>query len=326
VKPLASLSLDLDNEWSYLKTHGDPAWEALPSYLGIAVDEALSLFAEQDLRITFFVVGQDAAVPENGEALARIPAARHEVGNHSFHHDPWLHLYAPDAIEAEIARAEESIEAATGVCPRGFRGPGYSVTETVLEVLYRRGYRYDASSLPTFLGPVARAYYLLTSDLDRAERKRRRALFGSLRDGFRPLRAHRLTLADGDLLEIPVTTLPVARVPFHLSYVLWLSTFSAAIARTYFRGALAACRAAGVEPSLLLHPLDVLGGDEVASLRFFPAMQVSGAVKRERVRGYLADLGEKFRVVPLGEYAEEVLARGDLARLPVAGLGSEAGS
>jgi hypothetical protein len=26
-KPLASLSLDLDNLWSYMKTHGDPGWE-----------------------------------------------------------------------------------------------------------------------------------------------------------------------------------------------------------------------------------------------------------------------------------------------------------
>ena len=33
-KPLASLSLDLDNQWSYMKTHGDPGWESLPSYLG----------------------------------------------------------------------------------------------------------------------------------------------------------------------------------------------------------------------------------------------------------------------------------------------------
>ena len=32
-KPLASLSLDLDNQWSYMKTHGDAGWEALPTYL-----------------------------------------------------------------------------------------------------------------------------------------------------------------------------------------------------------------------------------------------------------------------------------------------------
>ena len=27
----ASLSLDLDNQWSYMKTHGDDGWESYPS-------------------------------------------------------------------------------------------------------------------------------------------------------------------------------------------------------------------------------------------------------------------------------------------------------
>ncbi len=29
-KPIASLSLDLDNKWSYMKTHGDAGWESFP--------------------------------------------------------------------------------------------------------------------------------------------------------------------------------------------------------------------------------------------------------------------------------------------------------
>ena len=50
-KPLASLSLDLDNLWSYLKIHGDPAWEALPSYLGVAVPRVLGFLAERGLLL-----------------------------------------------------------------------------------------------------------------------------------------------------------------------------------------------------------------------------------------------------------------------------------
>ena len=33
----ASLSLDLDNQWSYMKTHGDAGWQSFPSYLDTAV-------------------------------------------------------------------------------------------------------------------------------------------------------------------------------------------------------------------------------------------------------------------------------------------------
>src|SRR5262249_52868727 len=91
--PIASLSLDLDNQWSYLKTHGDAGWETFPSYLDIVVPRALQLLAKQNLQITFFVVGQDAALEKNYDSLRMIPAAGHEIGNHSFSHEPWLDLY-----------------------------------------------------------------------------------------------------------------------------------------------------------------------------------------------------------------------------------------
>src|SRR5207249_3944970 len=158
-QPIASLSLDLDNKWSYLKTHGDRGWESYPSYLDRVVPRFLDLLEELGLRITVFVVGQDAARESNHESLAAISAARHGIGNHSFHHEPWLHLYSAAQIEDEIVAAEEAIFSATGVVPTGFRGPGYSLSPPVLECLARRGCRYDASTLPTLIGPLARSYY-----------------------------------------------------------------------------------------------------------------------------------------------------------------------
>src|SRR5207247_966745 len=148
-QPIASLSLDLDNKWSYLKTHGDRGWESFPSYLDQVVPRMLDLLDELGLRITVFVVGQDAAIASNRAVFGSLAAASHEIGNHSFHHEPWLHLYTPEQIDEEIAAAEEAIEAATGVVPRGFRGPGYSQSSAVVDCLIRRGYQYDASTLPT---------------------------------------------------------------------------------------------------------------------------------------------------------------------------------
>src|SRR6476620_1607047 len=124
-KPIASLSLDLDNKWSYLKTHGDRGWEEFPSYLDGVVPRFLDVLDKLGLRITVFIVGQDAALPKNRAALASISAAGHEIGNHSFHHEPWLHLYSPAELTAELTAAEDAIESATGVRPTCFRGPGY---------------------------------------------------------------------------------------------------------------------------------------------------------------------------------------------------------
>ncbi len=125
----ASLSLDLDNQWSYMKTHGDAGWQSHPSYLDLVVPRILEFLAARRLTITFFIVGQDAALEKNRAALRAIVDAGHEIGNHSFRHEPWLHLYSAAELDEEMRQAEEAIEAATGVRPRGFRGPGFSLSE-----------------------------------------------------------------------------------------------------------------------------------------------------------------------------------------------------
>jgi peptidoglycan-N-acetylglucosamine deacetylase len=306
MKPLASLSLDLDNEWSYLKTHGDVAWEALPSYLDVAVPRALDLLASLDLTITFFVVGQDAALDRNHEAIAALSRAGHEIGNHSFHHEPWLHKYSEDQVRDELARTEAALSALSGTVPVGFRGPGYSLSPTVLKVLSERGYLYDASTLPTVVGPLARAFYFRSSKLDAKQREERSDLFGSAAEALRPLAPYRWDVGTDGIIEIPVTTFPGIRVPFHVSYLLYLAGRSPALARSYFRTGLLACRATRVAPSILLHPLDLLGADDVGSLSFFPGMAMSGKDKRVLVSGFLALLAERYEICTMGEHAASI--------------------
>lgn len=86
-----------------------------------------------------------------------------------------MHLYSEAEIEAEIVIAQQCIQEVTGKRPIGFRGPGFSISH--LRVLKRQGYEYDASTFPTFLGPLARAYYFLTTKLDPEEKRKRKALF-----------------------------------------------------------------------------------------------------------------------------------------------------
>ncbi|MFN0017514.1 MAG: polysaccharide deacetylase family protein [Pirellulaceae bacterium] len=309
MKPIASLSLDLDNKWSYMKTHGDPGWDSYPSYLDLVVPRFLEVLRELDLKITVFIVGQDAAQEKNHAALASITQAGHEVGNHSFHHEPWLHLYTPEEIERELSSSEETIERVTGSRPVGFRGPGYSFSPDVLRVLVSRGYLYDASTFPTFLGPIARAYYFFKSRLSREQKQERKQLFGKISEGFRPLKPYSWKTPEGPILEIPVTTMPVFRVPMHLSYILYLAQFSRALATTYFRFALLMCRLRGISPSLLLHPLDFLGGDDEPDLSFFPAMKMKGADKTRLVTEVLSIFSSQFRVVPMLEHARDFLGQ-----------------
>jgi hypothetical protein len=311
-KMLASLSLDLDNKWAYLKTHGDPGWEGYPSFLEVVTPRFLRVLEELSLRITVFVVGQDAALENNRSALTCIAAAGHEIGNHSFHHEPWLHRYSDKQLEEDLSAAEEAIEAATGMRPIGFRGPGYSLSPAVIGSLIRRGYRYDASTLPTFLGPFARTYYFLTAQLSSRQRAERKQLFGNWTEGLRLVRPYWWQIGSQRLLEIPVTTLPLLRTPIHVSYLLFLRQFSRALAWGYWRFAMELCRLTGVQPSLLLHPLDFLGGDEEPDLAFFPAMRMRGAEKSAFVRDVLADFARQFQVVPLAEQAAALISQDNL--------------
>ncbi len=316
MKPYASLSLDLDNQWSYMKTHGDPGWESHPSYLDAVVPRILDFLAARRLKITFFIVGQDAALEKNRAALAAIAAAGHEIGNHSFRHEPWLHLYTTEELEQELRRAEDAIEAATGTRPRGFRGPGFSLSEGTLETLCRRGYDYDATVFPNLLNPLARAYLFSTSKLTAEEKRQRSALFGTWKDALLPVRPFQWELSAGRLLEIPVTTLPGLKLPMHLSYLVYLSKFSRPAARAYLRLALGACRASGTQPSMLLHPLDFMGGEDCPPLAFFPGMDIERRRKLEIVGELFDILGRGRDLVTMGEHARRAAAaRGELRTL-----------
>ena len=313
MKTIASLSLDLDNQWSYMKTHGDAGWETFPSYLDVVVPRVLQFLKERGLKITFFIVGQDAALEKNREAISSIAAAGHEIGNHSFNHEPWLHLYSKEELIEEFDKTEKALADVTGKRPVGFRGPGYSLSPTVLEVLAERGYEYDCSTLPTYIGPLARAYYFFKSpEMSDEERNKRNKLFGKFSDGFQKLKPFMWKVGCKSLVEIPVTTMPVFKFPIHASYIIYISTFSKTLARVYWRTAIEMCRMTNTQMSLLLHPLDFLSGEDVPELKFFPAMNLPIEKKMEFVGEILEVFADKFEVVNIRKHAVSVQSSGGI--------------
>jgi hypothetical protein len=62
----------------------------------------------------------------------------------------------------------------------------------------------------------------------------------------------------------------------------------------------------GVLPSLLLHPLDFLSGEDAPELEFFPGMNVPAIEKIAFVSRALAIYTAHFDVVPMREHANAV--------------------
>jgi peptidoglycan/xylan/chitin deacetylase (PgdA/CDA1 family) len=80
----------------------------------------LAVLAERDVRVTFFLKGMNVEVfPELVRAQHE---AGHEIGNHSWSHQPML-SFSKAAILAEIDRTAAAIERITGSTPGYFRAP-----------------------------------------------------------------------------------------------------------------------------------------------------------------------------------------------------------
>ncbi len=309
-KMLACISLDLDDQWSYMKVHGDAGWETFPSYLDVVIPIVLDVLDELDIKITFFIVGQDAAIEKNHKVLRTIVERGHEVGNHSFHHESWLQSYSKEKIEEEIIKAEEAIFEATGQRPNTFRGPGFSWSNDLLMVLKKRNYIFDASLLPTYISPLMRQYYFWKSTLSKEEKESRKELFGSFKEGFYPLKPFLWEFKnDQQLLEIPVTTMPFFKLPFHQSYLLYISNVSLALMKTYLKFAVFMCKTTNTQPSFLLHPLDLIGADHVPELSFFPGMNIKSEQKLKVFKIAMKILKENFELVNMSEFAGSLSTR-----------------
>lgn len=146
---LAALSVDLDEIPCYGAIHGVEVPEhARQAVYRHAVSRFGEVFADEGVAATFFVIGRDADTEGNGPVLQGLHRAGHELANHSYGHRYDLTRLDVDTVQREIREGGEALQRATGVQPRGFRAPGYTVTDALLGTLSELGYAYDSSVFP----------------------------------------------------------------------------------------------------------------------------------------------------------------------------------
>ncbi len=301
-KSIASLSLDLDNHWSYLRSRGDASWEKRPSYLPEVVPRIIDFLGERNLPCTFFVVGEDCDRDEDCCAIESLAVAGHEIANHSQSHLPWMDSLPREELEAQVLDAHEAIERVTGKTPIGFRAPGFSWTEDLFQLLVKHNYKYDCSHFPTFIGPIAQLYCKLSGGYkNNGSTPKQR--FSSLSDALKSLKPYHINTKDGSLVELPVTTMPIARVPIHFTYISFLAQKSPWTARAYWNLASKLCRLRGVGPSLLLHPLDFMGVEDLPDMADFPGMQLPREDKLNLLSDVLERLAKSRSVVSVANHA-----------------------
>jgi peptidoglycan/xylan/chitin deacetylase (PgdA/CDA1 family) len=83
--------------------------------------QLLDLLRAEKIPAAFFCIGKH--VEKNPELAARILREGHLVENHSFAHSNFTNFYGRARLRAELVRAQEAIQKATGQAPNYFRPP-----------------------------------------------------------------------------------------------------------------------------------------------------------------------------------------------------------
>lgn len=76
--------------------------------------------------------------------------------------------------------------------------------------------------------------------------------------------------------------------------------------KAYLKLAIFMCKITKTEPSYLLHPLDLLGGDHVPQLSFFPGMSIKSEQKLKVFSIAIEILKRNFELVNMTDFAKSL--------------------
>ena len=85
----------------------------------------------------------------------------------------------------------------------------------------------------------------------------------------------------------------------------------------YLNIAIFLCKITGTEPSFLLHPLDIIGGDQIKSLAFFPGMNITSDRKIYIFKKVIRKLAEHYTLVNMRDHVFSIKDSENLKTIPI---------
>ncbi len=124
------------------------SWESSESRVCGNTDRLIDLFAESNLKSTFFVLGWVA--DRFPKLVRRIVAEGHELASHGYEHR-LVYSQTSREFRDDLRNAQFALEQAGGCPVSGYRAPSFSIVSKSLwaiDVLIEEGYLYDSSIYP----------------------------------------------------------------------------------------------------------------------------------------------------------------------------------
>ncbi len=124
-------------------------WEKWPCRVEANTHKLLQLFADANIKITFFILGWVAE--RYPELVKTIHAQGHEIASHGYSHQ-LIYKQDPKVFFAETAKSKQILEDLAQVQVTGYRAASYSITRKslwALDTLAELGFTWDSSIFPT---------------------------------------------------------------------------------------------------------------------------------------------------------------------------------
>jgi peptidoglycan/xylan/chitin deacetylase (PgdA/CDA1 family) len=284
---LCALSVDLDEVHHYFRIHGlgEPESRIAHAVYDVAIARCLDFARELAVPLTLFAVSADLAREANVAVLRRALDDGHEIGNHSRDHLYDLVRLPREQQREQVAGALSDFEARLGMRPRGFRAPGYTVTDELLEVVREAGHLYDSSVFPC--PPYYAAKVVAMAGL-RLRGRRSQAIMDNPSVLSAPTRPYRIgrpyTRAGDGLWELPIQVTRGPRLPYIGTGLLLAGRLGARGLTELVVG----------EPfiNLELHGIDFLGAEDglQALFGYQPDVRIRAGEKRAILAGVVGRL------------------------------------
>jgi polysaccharide deacetylase family protein (PEP-CTERM system associated) len=224
-----AMTVDVEDYFqvSAFESHIDRVdWESIPSRVEQNIDRILALFDRKEIKATFFTLGW---IAERFPVMTRrIVEQGHELASHG-----WEHIRVTNqdraSFQQDVVRTKSLLEDISGCSIKGYRAASYSIGADnlwALDVLAETGHKYSSSIVPI-----------------------RHDLYGMPDAPRFPFR-----VANGDLLEIPVTTVVMGRLNIPCGGGGWFRLYPYA----FSKWALNRVNASDQEPAVFyFHPWEI---------------------------------------------------------------------